>query len=174
MTNTDVKILPVNTTYDFMTQKRMRIYVSIGEELNVTKGLTKIELEKAVQKNIVSLGRVTMGQLGSEYLLQKIKSGDNCFSENELTDEIKTRVQTLREHGLHLDDRLIEKKSFDRRVQDFINYCLQQRIIYRNAQNMISINADKVLNNNGTDFRQNPAQYSYNELHSLLEASSLL
>jgi hypothetical protein len=131
-------------------------------------------LEKVVQKNIVSLGRVTMGQLGSEYLLQKIKSGDNCFSENELTDEIKTRVQTLREHGLHLDDRLMEKESFNTRFHDFINYCLKQRIIERNSQNMISINADKVFNNSGTDFRQNPVQYSCNELHSLLEASSLL
>ena len=117
---------------------------------------------------------MTMGQLGSEYLLQKIKSGDNCFSESELTEQIKTRVQTLREQGLHLDDRLTKRESFNRRVQDFINYCLQQRIIERNAQNMISINADKVLNNNGTDFRQNPVPYSYNELHSLLEASSLL
>ena len=174
MTKTDVKILPINTTYNFMTQKRMRIYVNIGEELDVTRGLTKIELGKMVQKNIVSLGRVTMGQLGSEYLLQKIKSGDNYFSENELTDEIKTRVQTLSEHGLHLDNRLMEKQSFDRRVQDFINYCLKQCIIERNSRNMISINADKVLNNSGTDFRQNPVQYSYNELHSLLEVSSLL
>jgi 1-acyl-sn-glycerol-3-phosphate acyltransferase len=81
MTRTDVTILPVNTTYDFMTQKRMRVYVDVGKEILLPKSLTKMELERRVQKDIVSLGRVTMGQLGSDYLLQKLESGKSGYSE---------------------------------------------------------------------------------------------
>jgi len=172
MTSADVKILPINTTYDFMTQKRMRIYISIGEEMSVNRELPKIKLEKLVQKSIVSLGRVTMGQLGSEFLLQKIKAGEKDFSEQALIDEVKARTRVLRKRGLLLDERLLDEKSFKKRFQDFMNYCLKKQILERNTQNMISINADVILHNHSTDYHASPVQYSYNELQSLLEAYS--
>ncbi|MBN1644215.1 MAG: hypothetical protein JW856_05305 [Dehalococcoidales bacterium] len=174
MTGVDVKILPVNATYDFMTRKKMRIYIGIGEEVTVPKGATKIELEKLVQKRIVSSGYVTMGQLGSECLLQKIKSGELYIDKAELSQHITERALILQKHGLYLDDRLTKPKQFDKRLKDFTNYCLSRRILETAPAETLMINADKVLNSHRTDFRQNPVQYSCNELHSLLEAYNLL
>ena len=58
MTTSDVRILPVNSTYDFITVGRMRIYITIGTEMTGLKQWRKVELERRVQKSIVTLGPV--------------------------------------------------------------------------------------------------------------------
>jgi 1-acyl-sn-glycerol-3-phosphate acyltransferase len=170
LTKTNVTILPVNATYDFMTRKRMRVFVDVGKEIKVSKITPKIELEKSVQKGIVSLGRVTMGQLGSDYLLLRLESGIDFISEAELGDAIVRRVQIIMNLPLNLDDRLTNETSFRSRLQDFINFCLRHDILQQNDTSGFTIN--RAIAKPGGDFRQNPVQYSRNELQSLLEFAS--
>ena len=169
MTKVGVRILPVNTTYDFMTRGRMRIYVSIGEEVLWPKELQKVELERLVQRSIITLGPVTMGQLGSEYLLRSLQAGRDVIHQDELASELASKVQALKNAGLRLDDRLVDSPSFDRRLFDFIGYCLKKHILEGNTPGIYVINRDKVLHSTGLRHWENPVQYSSNEIKSLQE-----
>lgn len=169
MTKSDVRILPVNTTYDFMTRGRMRIYVTIGEEMTGLKELSKVELEKLVQRTIVSLGPVTLGQLGSEFIVQTLSSGHDEIYEDELSDKLFLRVQALKRIGLRIEESLLSEHSFNQRLYDFISYCLSQHILQRTASHVFIISLDKVLNGTGCNHWENPVQYSFNELRSLFE-----
>jgi len=169
LTRADVRIVPVNTTYDFMTRGRMRIYVSIGKEITQPKEMGNVELERLVQRNIVGLGPVTMGQLGSEYLLQRLETGHEIIHEDELADELTSRVQALQKAGLRLDERLIIKHSFDKRIHDFISYCQKKHLLEKAAPGTFLIKRARVLNGSGPKSWSKPVQYSRNELHSLRE-----
>ena len=174
MTKERVRILPINTTYDFMTRGRMRVYVSIGEEILQPKELQKVELEKLVQRTIVGLGPVTMGQLGSEYLLRNLQEGREVIYQDEFASELTSRAQGLNNAGLHLDDRLTKKSSFDRRLYDFISYCRSKHILEGTTPGIYTINRDKVLNTTGLRHWENPVQYSSNEIKSLQELFPIL
>ncbi|MFC1944664.1 hypothetical protein ACFLX5_04145 [Chloroflexota bacterium] len=169
MTRADVRVFPVNTTYDFMTSGRMRVHITIGEEMVGLKKLRKVELERQVQKNIVSLGPVTLGQLGSQYILNKLHSGHKLVYEDDLVRDLFSHAQTLKDRGLVLDDRLIQEKGFRRRLREFIGYCLAKRILTKAAPGTFLIDRDLVLNATGCNHWENPVQYSSNELHSLEE-----
>jgi len=169
MTNEQVRILPVNTTYDFMTRGRMRICVSIGEEILQPRELQKVELEKLVQRSIISLGPVTMGQLGSQCLLRSLQAGCEVIHQDELERELTSEARRLNNAGLRLDDRLTKKSSFDRRLHDFVGYCCSKHILERTTTSNYAINRDKVLNTTGLRHWENPVQYSSNEIKSLQE-----
>ncbi len=174
LTKSEVRILPVNTTYDFMTRGRMRVYVNIGEEILRPKELRKVELERLVQRSIVNLGPVTMGQLGSEYLLRSLQAGHKVIHQDEMARELTLGVQKLNNAGLRLDDRLTVKPFFDRRLHDFIGYCCNKHILEGNTPGIYVINRDKVLNSSDFSHWENPVQYSSNEIKSLQELFPIL
>ena len=147
----------------------MRIYVGIGEEIAGAKELRKVELDRLVQRSIIRLGPVTMGQLGSENLLRSFKEGREIIHLDELADELASKVQILNNSGLRLDDRLVAKPSFDKRLHDFVGYCCSKHILKKSAPGIFIIERDKVLNINGLKHGENPIQYSSNELKSLQE-----
>lgn len=162
-----VTIQPVNITYDFMTLKRMRIYVDIGQGISFNNRTGKIEAEQEIRRSIVALGRVTVGQIASEYFLRKLESGEETTALAEMRPALASRLQILQDTGLNLDDRLLTEQSFEKRLADFINYCLRKEILKKQTNGTFIINP--FIEQRPGDFRRNPVRYSYNELLSLLE-----
>jgi len=171
MTRSNIRVIPVNTTYDFMTRRRMRIYVTVGPEISDLKGYKKTEMERRVQQTIARLGPVTLGQLGSEFLVKALEAGRSIFSESELLAALSSRIRELRDRGFRLEDRILTEGSLARRARDFLGYCLDKGIVsYINRGSYLIAEkrvADKMQDNN--KWRQNPVRYSANELRSLLE-----
>ncbi len=169
MTREDTRILPVNTTYDFMTRGRMRVYVGIGEEIIGPRELRKTALEKLVQRSIIGLGPVTMGQLGSDHFVRKLEEGNDTVHLDELAEELALMVERLDNDNLRLDDRLKTEASFNRRLHDFIGYCLDKKIISELSPGTYIINREEVINDKDFWHRENPVEYSSNEIRSLRE-----
>jgi 1-acyl-sn-glycerol-3-phosphate acyltransferase len=169
MTTSNIRILPVNTTYDFMTLRRMRIYMTVGHELTELKGLHKISLEQSVQKSIVTSGPVTLSHLGSEFLLNVLDSGQEQFKEQECHMMITRRVKQLRNENMRLEERLLTEKSLQKRIDDFLRYCVKKDIINKKEGGSFVVNTRAVKMHTFNKFHENPVQYSANELRSLLE-----
>jgi len=169
MTTGNIKVLPVNTTYDFMTQGRMRVYVTIGPEIADLREWNKTELEQQIQKNIVNLGPVTLGQLGSEAILGMLNDGYTTFQEQELVDILSTRIEKLNSVGVRLDKRMVNEKSMRARVRDFLNYCVSKNIISPSEDGSSYLVRPIMENDTRGKFHQNPLRYSANELKSHLE-----
>jgi len=169
MTTRDIRVLPVNTTYDFMTLRRMRIYMTVGRELTGVKGLNKINLEQLVQKNIVTLGPVTLSHLGSEFLLNMLDNGREDFKEQEYVIKTMQRVDQLRTRNIRLEERLLTEQRLKKRIGDFLGYCVKRGIISNKGDKSFVINRNLMKTRTFDKFHENPMKYSANELKSLLE-----
>jgi 1-acyl-sn-glycerol-3-phosphate acyltransferase len=169
MTTGNVKILPVNTTYDFMTDGRRSIYVSIGNELADIKALKKIELEELVQERIVTLGIVTISQLGSEFLLNMLDNNDASFDEQECVETISRRVEEIKLLNVNLDKRLHSLDTMKKRIRGFLRYCVNKGILEKESDGRFVINIRQTNSLTSGNFNEYPVQHSDNELKSLLE-----
>ena len=169
MTKADARILPVNITYDFMTQGRMPSYVTLGEEILGARELPRVKLETLMQRRLVGLGPVTMGQLGSDYILETLHGSKERFQKQELAEHLFSHVVEVNRAGLRLEDRLANRPSFQARLDHFLQYCIDRRILTKSSPDTYVIQREKVLGRTGSDYWQNPVQYSHNELRSLRE-----
>jgi 1-acyl-sn-glycerol-3-phosphate acyltransferase len=169
LTTSDIRILPVNTTYDFMMAGRMRIYVTIGREFTAVKGLSKAELERMVQKSIVTLGPITLSHLGSEFLLEAMDEGHAQFGESEYLEAIRLRVEQLKSRNIRLEERLTTERLLKKRTDDFLGYCVKKGVIKKKGQGYFVINMKLMRKQDFSKFHESPVQYSANELKSLLE-----
>ena len=169
MTTSDIRILPVNTTYDFMTAGRMRIYMTIGQEFTAVKGLSKVELERMVQQSIVTLGPITLSHLGSEFLLKRVEEGREQFDERECLAAIGRRVEQFKARDIRLEERLATEKLLKKRTGDFLRYCVKKGIISKKGRGFFSIDIKPMKKQDFSKFHESPVQYSANELKSLLE-----
>jgi hypothetical protein len=169
MTKADARILPVNITYDFMTQGRMPSYVTLGEEILGARELPRVKLETLIQRRLVGLGPVTIGQLGSDYILETLHGSKGRFQKQELTEHLVSRMAQLKRAGLRLEDRMANALSFHVRLDHFLQYCVDRRILTKSSPDTYVIQRENVLGGTGPNYWQNPIQYSYNELRSLRE-----
>ena len=169
MTKADAKILPVNITYDFMTQGRMHSYITLGEEILGARELPRVKLETLVQRKLVGLGPVTMGQLGSNYIVETLRASKERFQKHELAEHLLSRMVEMKQAGLRLADSLANRPLFQRRLNHFLQYCTDRLILTEGSPDIYVIQREKVLGRTGANYLQNPVQYSYNELCSLRE-----
>jgi hypothetical protein len=107
-----------------MTQGRMPIYVTLGEEILGARELPRVKLETLMQKRLVGLGPVTMGQLGSDYILETLQSGKEHFQKQESAEHLVSRMAQLKLAGVRLQDRLADASSFQARLDHFLQYCV--------------------------------------------------
>jgi len=173
MTTSNIRVLPVNTTYDFMTRGRMRIYMTIGPELIDLRNYNKVELEQRVQKSIVTSGPITLGHLGSEYLLEILNEGRETFEELGLRDALSLRIEKLGAGNIRLEERLLTEPSLNRRVHDFLTYCVNKGIVSNIGNGSYRVSKSVIENDTYDKFHENPVRYSANELKSILELHAL-
>jgi len=169
MTKTKAKILPVNITCDFMTQRRMTIYITIGEEIFGARELSKMKLDTLIKTRIVGLGPVTMGQLGSDYILEILRDGKECFQKQAIAQCLLSHVVEMKQKGLNITDNLLNGQSFSTRLRHFLQYCIDQRILTKKSPDSYIVQRDNVLGKTGANYWPSPIQYSQNELLSLKE-----
>ena len=166
----DVRILPINITYDFVTVGRMRIHITIGPEITNLKGLTNNEFETLVQIVITKLGVINMGQLASCYLLRMAHENSEVITKELVAKEVLSQAQKLRSLGLSVDDSLVDQGAFAKRLDKFIKYCLRKHWLRAGTDGRLIVNKEAVLNSCQSCYRDHPIRYSYNELMTHLSA----
>ncbi|MFC1973908.1 hypothetical protein ACFLU2_00920 [Chloroflexota bacterium] len=164
MAQAEVRVLPVNIDYDFMTAGRMRIHVTIGAELTNVKGLRKSGFEELLKRAITSLGVVNMGHLGSACLLGLAQDNSESVTKELLAQEVLSRAQRLRGLGLNVDDVLINSRSLGRHLDGFIKYCVRRDWLRNRKDGEFILNKEAVLDSSPTDHRGYTIRYCYNEL----------
>jgi len=164
MAQTDVRILPVNIAYDFMTAGRMRIHITIGPEITNLKGLTKSEFERLVQVVITRLGVVNMGQLGSYCLLRLAQDNSEVITKELLARRVLSQAQKLYSLGLSVDDVLADYRVLGKRLDKFIKYCVRKHWLRDGRDGKLILNKEAVLDSWQSNCSGYPIRYSYNEL----------
>ena len=160
----DVRILPVNITYDFMTVGRTRAHITIGPELMDLKGLTNNEFDALVETAITKLGVVNMGQLGSCFLLRAAQENSEVITKELAATEVLSQAQKLRSLGLSVDDDLVDREASAKLLDRFIKYCLKRNWLKAGTGGRLIVSKEAVLDSSQCGYREHPIRYSYNEL----------
>ena len=110
-----------------------------------------------------------MGQLGSDYILETLHGSEQRFQKQELAGHLFSHAVELERAGLRLADSLVDAASFKASLDRFLRYCVDKGILIKSSHDTYVIRREKVLSTTGSDYWQNPVQFSSNELRSLRE-----
>jgi len=182
-TRADVKMTPVNVTYDFMDTLRPRAIINIGPEVLSLKLYSKNELAEVVRRSIAGLTCVTMSGLAGHWLIEAANRGQEGVSYHQLMNDLWSQAQKFKAQGLPLDQRLENRQDFEERLARLMAYAVEKGKIFRNSlaelqhlnpNTWFQLDHSALLQPSCQNHEDHPARYSHNELMSLIEAHNLV
>ena len=162
----DVRILPANVTYDFMTTGRMRACVSIGSPLAGLAALERGDLGKVVIAAITGQTVATMSMLGSRFLWQRLQEDQPVFTLEAARATLAQNMLMLAEQGVTLEQGLRDARRMQRRLRAFLAYGLRHGLLNRQPDGTYRVNPAPFQQQRDSFFWLNP-RYSVNELLAL-------
>ncbi len=162
----DVRMLPANVTYDFMTTDRMRACISVGPPLEGLAKLERTEQGKAVTAAIAGQTVVTMSMLGSRFLWERLQQQPPLFTFEAALAALAQNVRMLTERGAILERGLRDARQMQRRLRAFLAYGLRHGLLSRQPGGFYAINAAPFQEQRDSFYWLNP-RYCINELAAL-------
>jgi len=193
----NLRMLPVNLTYDFMDSQKPKVIVNIGQEVTYLNHYSKNDLSELVKQRVASLATVTMSGIASRWLIEAGEDGREWVRLSQLRDELWTQLSRLRQTDVPMDNRLHTRQGFEERLEGFIQFGFGKGQLFLNkpdatptqtqieaaAANVedfnpiydrwLNLNIPKLLRTDCNKPDDNPARYSNNELQALLAAWNL-
>ncbi len=195
-THVNLRMLPINLTYDFMDNQKPKVIVNIGQEVTHLNGYSKTDLSELVKQRVARLATVTLSGLASRWLIETGEDGREWVRLNTLRDELWAQLSHLRQTNVPMDNRLQTRQGFEERLAGFIQFGFGKGQLFLNEPDTIPtqveaaadsaedfspiydrwlhLNIPNVLRTECNKPDDNPARYSYNELQALLTAWDLL
>ncbi len=119
-----VRVLPVGITYDFMTNRREKVFVNVGSELTDLAGLDRRTTDTRVAEAILAQNTVTASQLASKRLLN-LRPDGGVLTAHELVEYVAAEARRCVKAGLFVDPRLLDAPRCERRIGEYLDYCLR-------------------------------------------------
>lgn len=165
----DVRILPINITYDSVSGKKLNVYISVGKELTNVKTLNKLTLENMVHRSVEMLTVITATQLMSEKIVDNINKGKYTFEPTPLLTDIFMEINSLKNKGLQIEKTLLDRLKLESILQNYVSYGVKRNWFIKSNGHLL-INHELILNNQLNGYQSNPIIYSYNEIQGVRKA----
>jgi len=163
----DVRCLPVNLAYDFMTtRRRMIVCLGVGPELTGLRELDRAELSRRIAPALARQTIVTMSQLGSKRLLAHLASQQFHFDPEAEAGIMLAEVRRLTDLGAWVQRDLLTEQGLRRRLRGFIAYAEAHHLLVPDQTGAYLVSA-KTINSRSRRYWENPARYCANELAAL-------
>ncbi|HEY7346925.1 MAG TPA: hypothetical protein VH599_01305 [Ktedonobacterales bacterium] len=164
----DVRCLPSNVTYDFMTSKRRIIAcLAVGPELLGLRDLERAEQDQQVARALARQTTVTMSQLGSARLLALLERPPYQFDPQAEAPLLLAEARRLADLGAWVQRDLLKERGLRRRLRDFIAYAQAHHLIVSDQQGGYLVSAKTINNARSSRYWENPVRYCANELAAL-------
>ncbi len=167
------RVLPANITLDFMTTGRTRVCIAVGPPLELEQaGASSPTLETASERSrrvlngIARQTVVTMSQLGSRFLWNRLQAGQPVFDQKEALAAVAQDVQLLDGQAAHIERGLLDEAKRQQRLRAFLAYAVRHGLLSRASRSSYQINAAPFQQWHTTFFWLNP-RYCVNELEAL-------
>jgi hypothetical protein len=134
------RLLPTNVTIDFMTSRRSRVCIAVGPPLEGLARLPSASLDKQVIAAITRQTVVTMSQIGSQFLWNRLQSGNLTFEEKEAEHFVAQNVQTLVGQAALIERGLLDEKHLRRRLRAFLAYSVRHGLLRHISRSLYTIN----------------------------------
>lgn len=134
------RLLPTNVTIDFMTSGRSRTCIAIGPPLEGLATLPRARVHKQVSAAITHQTVVTMSQLGSRFLWNRLQSGNPTFEQKEALSVVAQNVQFLAGQAALIERGLLDEKHLRQRLRAFLAYCVRRGLLRHISRSLYTIN----------------------------------
>lgn len=167
------RVLPTNITLDFMTTGRTRLCIAVGPPLEsedhasaAPAHATASERSRRVLNGIARQTVVTMSQLGSRFLWNRLQANQPNFDLKEALAAVAQDAQTLAGQAAHLERGLLDEATRRRRLRAFLAYAVQHGLLSKSSRNNYHIISAPFQQWHSNFFWLNP-RYCVNELEAL-------
>ncbi|MGZ3616373.1 MAG: hypothetical protein ACXVAV_05145 [Ktedonobacteraceae bacterium] len=167
----DVRIVPISIIYDFMTVRRMRIFVDFAPSIENASQLSTNELDTRLRHAWLQSARITSTQLASGFLVEANHEGLTSFTLDDIIDAMYHQAVKLAKAGRNVDRCLLKQKQVRKRVIDFLAYAERHNVIRR-----VEIHTWEFALNETTiqvrprevGYDDSPLVYAWNEVQEIL------
>lgn len=167
----DLKIVPISIMYDFMTLKRLRIFVDVASPLENASLLPSHELDTRLRQAWLLSARITATQLASGYLVNAGREGLSSFSLDDIVDNMYRQAMKLAKTGRNVDQYLLKRHQVRKRAKDFLAYAERHAFVRRSEMctwELIVNETPMQVRPREVGYDQSPLIYAWNELQDIL------
>ncbi len=167
----DVRCLPANITYDFMSaRRRMTACIGVGPELAGLRDLDRAEQARRVATAIARQTVVTMSMLGSARLLALLAEEREHFDPQAEVPRLAAEARNLASQGAWVQRDLLSERGLRQRLSSFLAYAVKHGLLIPAGKGMYHIVSQPILHTRSSTFWENPVRYAANELAALQSA----
>ncbi|MGZ3610117.1 MAG: hypothetical protein ACXVBU_08645 [Ktedonobacteraceae bacterium] len=167
----DVRIVPISIMYDFMTVRRMRIFVDFAPSIENASQLSTNELDTRLRHAWLQSARITSTQLASGFLVEANHEGLTSFTLDDIIDAMYHQAVKLAKAGRNVDRCLLKQKQVRKRVIDFLAYAECHNVIRRVEMHTweFALNETTIqVRPREVGYDDSPLVYAWNELQEIL------
>jgi hypothetical protein len=157
------RVLPANITLDFMTTGRTRVCIAVGPPLELESAS---ERSQRVLEGIARQTVVTMSQVGSRFLWNRLQAGQPIFDLKDALAVVAQDVQLLAGQAVHIERGLLDEAKRQQRLRTFLAYAVRHGILSQVSRSSYQINTAPFQQWHSAFFWLNP-HYCVNELEAL-------
>ena len=125
----DTSIVPISIIYDFMTTRRLHIFVDFAPAIQDAPTLPTHELDAQLRAAWLRSARFTCTQLGAGFLVQKSHSGALAFTVDDLARNLHQQARDLEAAGRHVDSRLLRTSDAHKVAEGFLAYAARHGLV---------------------------------------------
>ena len=167
----DVRIVPISIMYDFMTVRRIRIFVDFAPAIEKASQLSTNELDTRLRHTWLRNARITSTQLASGFLVEANHEGLTSFTLDEIMDAMHHQAVKLANAGRNVDQCLLKQNRVRKRAIDFLVYAERHSIIRRVEMHKweFALNETAIqVRPREVGYDVSPLVYAWNELQDIL------
>jgi len=172
----DTSIVPMSIIYDFMTVRRLHIFVDFAPAIEHAPTLPTRDLDAQLRTAWLRSARFTCTQLGASFLVQRSHSGALAFTVDDLAKDLNGQATNLAAAGRHVDSRLLRPGDVRKLAEEFLAYALRHGLIRRidDCKWMSIAQEERVEVWPGeAGYDRMPLTYAMNELQDMLSVGLL-
>ena len=167
----DMRIVPISIMYDFMTVRRMRIFVDFAPSIENASRLSVNELDTRLRHAWLRNARITSTQLASGFLVEANHEGLTSFTLDEIMDAMHHQALKLVNAGRNVDQCLLKQNRVRKRAIDFLIYAERHKLIRRIEKYKweLTLGTQTIqVRPRQVGYDQSPLVYAWNELQDIL------
>jgi hypothetical protein len=169
--SSDMKIVPISIMYDFMTVRRIRIFVDFAPPIENAPLMPLKELDTRLRLAWLRSARITPTQLASGFLVDAKREGLSSVTLDDIVDSIYHQAVSLANAGRNVDESLLARDQTRKRVLNFLAFAERHELIRRIGTSTweLTLNETAIqVRPREVGYDQSPLVYAWNELQDIL------
>jgi hypothetical protein len=167
-------VIPVAIIYDFMTSRRLRMFVEVGPPIPDVTHLSRAHLDLALQRAWRRGMRFTCTQLASGFLVKTAEAEPtSSFTLDGLVQAIVQQAALLDADGRLIDNRLLLPRQAEKLARNYLKFAERHRLVqHRDNGSWTILDTRQAIDVRPGDvgYPVAPLTYAWNELQDMLSA----